>query len=81
MSRSLGRILTYSESLGALMNLSSELIDLVWGLLVNRGVAGLATLHDGRPLSVTDAHDALSTPTGYRYDHRVRLRGLQIHAF
>jgi hypothetical protein len=58
------------------MNLSPERIDLVWALLVNRGVAGLATLHDGRPLSVSQTHDALSTPTGDRCDQQVRPRGM-----
>lgn len=62
------------------MDMSPELVDLVRALLLNRRVAAVATLHDGLPLSVSQTHDTLSTPTGDRYDHRVRLRGLQIHA-
>lgn len=59
------------------MNLSPKLIDLVRALLVNRGVAGLATLHDSRPFA-SMVPFAATVATG-RLALLVHVSGLAAH--
>ena len=59
------------------MKLSPRLIDLVRALLVNRGVAGLATLHDGRPFA-SMVPFAATVATG-RLALLVHVSGLAAH--
>jgi heme iron utilization protein len=59
------------------MNLSPELVGLVRALLLNRGVAALATLHDGLP-SASMVPFAATVVTG-RFVLLVHVSGLAAH--